>query len=225
MTAPEMAGYIVAGIVMFIGLIGSVLPGLPGAPLIFLAALGHKLYFKEHSVSYLCLGIILFLALLSLVLDFLASTLGAKKMGASWRGILGAMVGAVIGLFFSLPGIILGPILGAFLFEMAGGREWRESARAGAGAMIGFFIGALGKAVCCVVMIGIFYVSAFWNSRSIPLNAPGTIIARASVQDRDVAVSRDLKLRAETKPWPFESVSSHSATGSESATIPAPTLK
>ena len=57
-----------------------------------------------------------FFMILSLVLDFLASVVGAKKLGATWRGMLGAVVGATVGLFFSLPGLILGPLLGAFLF-------------------------------------------------------------------------------------------------------------
>jgi len=178
MSAQEGLGLIIAGVVMFVGLVGSVLPGIPGAPLILVAAVVHKLVFKAQSASYLALGILLFLTFLSVLLDFLASFLGAKKMGATWRGVLGAMVGAIVGLFFSLPGLILGPIIGAFTFELLGGREWKESARAGAGAMIGFFLGALGKVICCTVMIGIFFLSALWNSGS-PANSPGTVVANS----------------------------------------------
>jgi uncharacterized protein YqgC (DUF456 family) len=188
MSMEEMFGLVIAGLVMFVGLIGSVLPGIPGAPLILVAAIVHKLIFKSDSASYFALGLIFFFTLLSLILDFLASTLGAKKMGATWRGVVGAMVGAIVGLFFNLPGIILGPIIGAFTFELIGGREWKESARAGAGAMIGFFLGALGKVMCCTAMIGIFFLSTFMNSRVPPNNNSQTIAA--SIPLHTISASR-----------------------------------
>lgn len=159
----ETAGLLIAGIVMFVGLIGAFVPGIPGAPLILAAAVGHKLYFGEKSASYLALALLLLLTLLSLLLDFLGSVLGAKKMGATWRGVLGAMLGALVGIFFSLPGLILGPIVGAIALEMAGGRQWKESAQAGAGAFLGLLLGAVGKIVCCVIMIGVFAFSSSFN--------------------------------------------------------------
>ena len=96
------------------------------------------------------------LTLTSLAMDYLASMYGAKKLGATWRGVLGAVVGGMIGILFSLPGIIIGPFLGALLFEMIGGREWKAAGRAGLGAVIGLFVGALGKLACCVAMMGLF---------------------------------------------------------------------
>jgi uncharacterized protein YqgC (DUF456 family) len=160
MNVTELIGFFLAFVVMVIGLIGTFVPGIPGAPLIFIAAVGHKLYFGEQSVSYLALGLMVFFMLLSLVLDLLASVLGAKKLGATWRGMLGAVIGAMVGVFFNLPGLILGPLLGAFLFEWAAGREWRESAKAGGGALLGLVFGAIGRIGCCVVMIAIFVFSA-----------------------------------------------------------------
>jgi uncharacterized protein len=164
MSIEQAVGLGLAGLVMLIGLIGTMVPGIPGAPLILAAAVGHKLYFQDASLSWLALAMMLLLTVLSLFLDFLASVLGAKKMGATWRGMLGAIMGAMVGLFFSLPGIILGPIIGAFLFELAAGREWKESARAGAGAMVGLLLGAVAKVVCCVMMIAVFGFSAFLNA-------------------------------------------------------------
>ena len=69
------------------------------------------------------------------------------------------MVGGLIGLFFSLPGIILGPFLGAGLFEMMGGRPWQEATRAGFGAVLGLLLGAVGKIACCIAMMLMFAVS------------------------------------------------------------------
>jgi uncharacterized protein len=177
MSMEELVGYIIVGIVMLIGLIGTCVPGIPGAPLILAAAVGHKLIFPEKSASYFALALLVLLTILSLVLDFLGTLLGAKKLGATWRGMLGATLGAIIGLFFSLPGLILGPIIGAFVFELASGRAWKESAQAGAGAMLGLVLGALGKVICCVIMVGIFFFSAFYNVISPPASDSGTVVA------------------------------------------------
>jgi uncharacterized protein YqgC (DUF456 family) len=168
MTAAEWIGLLLAGLVMLAGLIGTLVPGIPGAPLILIAAIGHKIYFRADSISYLGLTVLLILTILSMVLDFLGSLFGAKKLGATWRGMLGAIIGAIVGLFFSLPGLILGPIIGAFLFELVSGREWRESAKAGAGAFIGMILGAVGRIVCCVLMIVVFSLSVFWNHGNGP---------------------------------------------------------
>ena len=178
MTVPELIGFSLALLVMLVGFIGTLVPGIPGAPLVMIAAVGHKLYFREESATYLALGIMAFFMILSLVLDFLASVVGAKKLGATWRGMLGAVVGAMVGLFFSLPGLILGPLLGAFFFEMAGGREWKESAKAGGGALLGLAFGTLGKVVCCVVMIAVFSFSFVMNE--LERNGPNAAPAAAS---------------------------------------------
>lgn len=142
---------------MLIGLIGSLLPVLPGTPLILIAAIGHRLYFGASSVSNFVLVVLVALTLVSLVFDFLASMLGAKKFGATWRGVTGAVIGGIIGLFFSLPGIILGPFLGAVLFEMMGGRELKKAVPAGTGAAVGLLLGAAAKFSIGVMMILLFF--------------------------------------------------------------------
>lgn len=174
MSAEEMTGFIIVGVVMLVGLIGTCVPGIPGAPLILAGAVAHKMYFGERSASYGALALLVALTVLSLVLDFLGTLLGAKKLGATWRGMTGAMIGGIIGIFFNLPGLILGPIIGAFVFEFAGGRAWKESAQAGAGAMLGLVLGALGKVACCVMMIGVFFASSFYNVVKVPA---GTVLA------------------------------------------------
>lgn len=164
MSTEQIAGLTLALIVMAIGMVGSILPGLPSTPIVLLGAVGHRLYFRETGPGNLVLVLLVGLTLLSLVMDYLASIYGAKKMGATKRGLIGAAVGGLIGIFFNLPGLILGPFVGAFAFEMAGGREAKESARAGAGATLGLFAGALGKLACCVSMIGLFVVNVLYRS-------------------------------------------------------------
>ena len=164
MTGEQIIGLSLALFVMCFGLAGSVLPGIPGTPLVVLAAVAHRLYFGAASASNTALVIIVLLMLLSIVMDYLASMYGAKRLGATWRGVLGAVVGGLIGIFFAVPGILLGPFVGALLFEMMGGREWKEAARAGLGAVIGLFVGALGKLACCVAMMGLFAFSVIYQS-------------------------------------------------------------
>ena len=213
----ELIGFAAALVLMAVGLFGTFLPGIPGAPLILIAAIGHKIYFGPHSASYFALGIMIFFMVLSLVLDFLASVLGAKKLGATWRGMVGAVIGGMVGLFFSLPGLILGPLLGAFLFEFAAGREWRESAKAGGGALLGLALGTLGKVVCCVVMIGVFTLSVMLNWRSTPSPTPRSVAAMTWADAQNLSAAKN--------PAAFAMVSSYSISEMESATIPAPALK
>ena len=118
-------------VVMLIGLVGSILPVLPGTPIVLATAIGHRLYFGAASINNAVLIALVVLTVVSLLFDFLATALGAKRFGATWRGAVGAVIGGVIGLFFSLPGIILGPFLGAMLFELLGGKEFKIAAKAG----------------------------------------------------------------------------------------------
>ena len=164
MTTEQIIGLILTLLVMFAGLAGSILPGLPGTPLVMLAAIGHKLYFGPTGAAWWVLVILGGLTVISVLVDYAASIYGAKRLGATWRGAVGAIVGALIGLFFNLPGIILGPFVGAVLFELAGGREWKEASRAGVGATLGLLAGAVGKVACCVAMIGSFTANVIYRS-------------------------------------------------------------
>jgi uncharacterized protein YqgC (DUF456 family) len=160
MTVSEIIGFLLTLLVMMVGLAGSALPALPGTPLIFVAALGHKLWFGPSAPHWIVIVGLGLLAGLSMLLDFLATTYGAKRLGATWKGMVGAGVGAVIGVFVFPPfGLILLPMIGAALAEMAGGREWRESGKAGIGAALGIIAGTLGKIGCSLAMIGLWVFS------------------------------------------------------------------
>ena len=164
MTTEQIIGLILALLVMCVGLAGSILPGLPSTPLVLVGAVGHKLYFGPTGVAWWALVVLGAFTTVSLVVDYAASVYGAKKLGATWRGAVGAIMGGLIGLFFGLPGILIGPFAGAMLFEMAGGREWREASRAGVGATLGLLAGALGKLACCVAMMVLFAVNVIYRS-------------------------------------------------------------
>ena len=164
MTWDQIIGLSLTLLVMLVGLVGNVLPAIPGTPLVLVAAVGHRLYFGAASINNVVLVALVLLTLLSLLFDFLASVLGARKFGATWRGMLGAVIGGVVGFFFGIPGIILGPFLGATLFEMFSDKEFKVAVKAGTGAVVGLLLGVLGKSAICVVMIALFAFNVIYRS-------------------------------------------------------------
>jgi uncharacterized protein len=164
MTTVEIIGLSLALLVMLAGLIGGLLPGIPGTPVVLAAAVVHRLCFGQHSASNLVLIVLAALMAVSVAFDFLAGMFGANKFGATWRGALGAVLGGLVGLFFSLPGIILGPFVGATLFELFGDRELKQALKAGLGATLGLFAGIIGKFSIAVVMILLFATNVILRS-------------------------------------------------------------
>jgi uncharacterized protein YqgC (DUF456 family) len=168
MSVEQIIGLTLALLIMLIGVAGCILPAIPGTPLILIGAIAHRLYFGAASADLWILAILVLLTLFSIGVDYLASTLGAKKLGATWRGMTGAVVGALVGLFFSIPGILLGPFIGAFLFELIGGYEYRKALKAGLGAFLGLLAGTLGKIAISVVMITLFLINVVYRSMQSP---------------------------------------------------------
>ena len=164
MTWDQALGLLLTLIVMAIGLIGTMLPGLPSTPLVLLAAIGHRLYFGVHGAPDWVLWALGLITVVSLVMDCFVTALGAKHLGSTWKGIVGAMLGGLVGVLFGLPGVLLGPLLGALVFELASGRRLAESIRAGLGATLGLVAGTIGKMACCLAMIGLFALSVIWRS-------------------------------------------------------------
>lgn len=158
MSVEEMTGLGLAWLVMFIGLAGAILPGLPSTPIVLLGAIGHKMYFGDQGSSWWMLGFLTLLTVVSLVLDYVASVVGARKLGATKWGVIGAIVGAMVGLFFPPIGLFAGPFVGALALEVVAGRGLRDSTKAGFGAVLGVLAGALGKILFSIVMLGAFTV-------------------------------------------------------------------
>ena len=150
--------WIAAAILIGLGLTGLILPGLPGAPLIFaglvIAAWGESFTF----VGLWTIVVLGVLALLAYGVDFWAAMFGAKKFGASKRAVIGALLGAVAGLFLGLPGVIFGPFIGAVIGELSAQRNLPQAVRAGIGATIGLVLGAALKIALAFAMVGIFLV-------------------------------------------------------------------
>jgi uncharacterized protein YqgC (DUF456 family) len=138
------------------GIAGTVLPAVPGVPLVFVGLLVAAWADHFQKVGWITLSILAVLTLFSFVLDFLATRLGAKRVGASWLAVCLSMVGAVVGLFLGLPGLILGPFAGAFLGEYLARRDWRQAGRVGLGTWLGMLLAIAGKLALIFAMVGIF---------------------------------------------------------------------
>ncbi len=153
--------YVVATILVIVGLVGTVLPALPGVPMVFCGLLLAAWADGFAHVGGLTLFVLGVLTVITLAIDFIAGVLGAKKVGASRYAVIGAALGTLLGLFFGLPGLLLGPFVGALAGELIAGGTLRKATGVGAGAWLGFLLGAIAKLAICFAMLGIFALALF----------------------------------------------------------------
>lgn len=151
--------YVIAGLLILAGLAGTILPALPGVPLVFAGMLLAAWVDGFNKVPAWVIVLLGAMTLVSLAVDFFSSTLGAKRAGASKKAMWGAALGTFAGLFFGIPGLLVGPFIGAVAGEMMGGREWREASKIGFGAWIGIAIGTALKLALAFGMLGIFVLA------------------------------------------------------------------
>lgn len=141
------------------GLVGIVLPALPGTILILaglvLAAWADG-FARVGPGMLVLIGVI---GVASYGVDFVAAALGAKHLGASKRAMVGAGLGTLAGLFFGFVGVIVGPLLGAVIGELTEHRDWKRAGRVGLAAWIGFAIGMAVKVAMAFAMLGLFAVA------------------------------------------------------------------
>lgn len=148
--------WLVAALLIVAGFAGLILPMLPGIPLVF-AGLVLLAWAENFAyVGWITLTLLGVLALLSYGVDLLAAAFGAKRFGASPRAVTGAALGALAGLFLGLPGIVLGPFVGAVIGEFSRQTTVRSAMHAGVGATLGLLFGALLKIALAFTMVGVF---------------------------------------------------------------------
>ena len=150
-----------AALLVVVGLIGLVLPAIPGALLILTGLiLGARAEGFAH-VGLWTIAILTVMAGLTYAVDFWATMFGVKKFSASKRAVIGALIGVVAGLFLGVPGVIFGPFIGAVIGELSARRNLQQATRAGIGAIIGIVLGAALKIALALAMIGIFVATRF----------------------------------------------------------------
>jgi len=147
-------------ILVLVGFVGSILPVIPGPPISWAGflLLRWTRYISDDPGAYNnALWILLFFVVAVTILDYVVPVLGTKKYGGSKRGVWGATIGVVVGLFFGPPGIIIGPFLGAYIGEISTGKKDREALRAAWGSFVGFLMGVGMKLMTCGAIL-FFYI-------------------------------------------------------------------
>ena len=148
---------ILAFVVIIIGIIGCVLPIIPGPPLSFAGVLILE-FFTSHgeNITGTALLVVGTIAIVVQVLDYIVPAWGTKKFGGTKAGAWGSIIGLIIAIFFLptiIPGliaIIIGPFLGALVGETIAGQKSDKALRAAFGSFIGFLTGTLMKLVTSI---------------------------------------------------------------------------
>ncbi len=155
--------YILAAVLILLGLAGTFLPALPGLPLMFVGMLIAAWADQFAQVGGWTIAVLALLTCISVAVDMAATAMGARRIGASKLAMLGATVGTLFGgIVFNIPGLILGPFVGAMAGEFIQGREWRQASKVGFGTWIGLAIGTALKIALAFAMIGVFVFALIW---------------------------------------------------------------
>ncbi len=148
--------YVVAAILIIVGIAGAILPALPGVPLVFvgmwLAAWAGD-YSLIGAGTLILLGV---LAAIAVIVDFVAGLLGAKRVAATGTALWGATIGTFVGMFFGLPGLLLGPFIGALIGEASAGASLMRSTHVGVATWMGLLFGTVAKIGLSFTMLGAF---------------------------------------------------------------------
>lgn len=155
--------WIVAVLLVLAGLAGTLLPALPGLPLVFGGLLLGAWIDHFQRVGPVTLTLLGILTLAAMALDILAGAMGAKKVGASKLALAGASIGAIVGLFFGLIGIFVGPFVGAFAGEFLARGKLGDAGKVGFATWLGLLFGALLKIATAFVMLAIFVFAYIIN--------------------------------------------------------------
>lgn len=158
----EIIAAIVCSILMLIGLIGSILPILPGVPLAWVGLFIYAISTSFEKIPVLTIIVFFILMLLTLAIGYFAPMLGAKKQKASNWGVFGSFLGVTIGvLILGFWGIIIGPFIGALLGELIARKPPGTAVKSAFGTFIGYIAGTLLQVVVILIMAGFFLASLF----------------------------------------------------------------
>ena len=153
--------YVLAGVLILVGIAGTVLPALPGLPLVFVGMLVAAWAGGFQQVGWLMLTVLGLLTVLSIGIDVLATAMGAKRVGASRLAVAGRFPGPVAGWFFGPAGLSAGPFAGALGGELIHARELGRATKVGFATWLGIIAGIVLKLGLAFTMLGLFAL-AWW---------------------------------------------------------------
>ncbi|WP_313400260.1 DUF456 domain-containing protein [Stenotrophomonas sp.] len=154
--------YLVAALLVIVGIAGIILPALPGVPLVFVGLLVAAWGDGFERVGWLPLVVLGVLTVISVIVDVIATVVGAQKVGASKLALLGSAIGTVVGLFFMPIGLFVGPFAGALLGEYLHGRQLGQATKVGLGTWLGIILGVALKLGLAMTMLGVFAAAWFF---------------------------------------------------------------
>lgn len=156
----EIVLLILAFFMMLIGLIGCIVPGLPGTPIayigLWIAQATEKIHFSWQFL--LIWGIVV---VIISVLDYVVPAWGTKHYGGTKWGVWGSTIGVFVGLFFGAMGVIFGPLVGAVIGELISGKQLNDALKAGWGSFVGILFGTILKLIACGLMT-VALIQAIW---------------------------------------------------------------
>ncbi len=138
------------------------MPAVPALGIIFVGVFVTAWADDFARIGWFSLVVMLALTVFGSIADNVATLIGARRAGASWWGVAGAGVGMVVGLVFGLPGLIVGPAVGAFAFEYLRNPDFRAAGWAGAGGVFGFLLGIVAKSAFGMLIVGIAAFTYFF---------------------------------------------------------------
>ena len=146
-------------LLMLVGVLGIVLPALPGVPLMFAGMVVAAAIDDFQRIGWITLSVLGFLTLIAVVVEFAASALGAQRVGASRTAIWGALLGTLVGLPFGIVGLLFGPFIGAVAGERSVHGRLEQAGRVGVATWLGLIFGTLAKMAIAFAMLGIFVLA------------------------------------------------------------------
>lgn len=150
---------VLAVLLMLLGLVGVIIPMIPGIPLILGIIVAYGWYEGFEVITITFIAMMAGITLLSVIVDYLSTTLGAKYSGSTRAGVWGAFIGMFAGLFFLPPlGLVIGPWVGAMVGEYLSVNDVNKAVKAGFGTVIGLFSGLFFNLLLGIIMVVTFLI-------------------------------------------------------------------
>jgi uncharacterized protein len=153
--------WIAAVLLIIVGVAGTILPALPGIPLIFGGVLLAAWIDDFQRIGTWTLVVLAVLAIFGVAVDYVAAALSAQRVGASRQGIIGAALGTLAGIFTGLWGLVFMPLVGAAIGEFLAHRDALRAGKVGVATWFGLLVGTAVKIAVAFTMIGVFVFAFF----------------------------------------------------------------